>query len=142
MLAKSEMKERLLSVLEESRLDNVFSLLNSVLTPTGQLFETAILRDAIVELVRERAVSIGTENYYPREEKIFDDPAAAAAASAIDSQFRFDASRQVWTLARGELRTARIPFLKLTDGGLLLARKILTARGYRWWATKEYRSPA
>ena len=128
-----EMQSRVLAELEEMRFDNVFALLNTVLNPTNDLAEVIAFSDAISVLINDGYIVIGTAANSPRDEIVFASAEGLQFAAKLNSWFRFDSDRNIWTYSGGDLRRARIPFLLITERGLRRSREILTERGYRWW---------
>jgi hypothetical protein len=133
MINKNEMQLRLLAELEEAHWNNVFSLLNTVIVPSGDLSEPGVMQDAVLAMVAEGKLLIGTEAFYPRKAELLSSEAAVEFASRLAEQFEFNARESYWTYVGGSMRTGRYPFVELTAEGLKAAEAILGQRGYRWW---------
>ena len=137
MITSDEMQLRLLAELEEAHFDNTFSLLNTVIAPSGSESELTILVQATVDLVAGGKVVIGTENFYPRNEQVLTGEEAILFAKGLADWFRFDVDTNMWTTTSGDMRKERYPFVRLTKSGLEAAREILGNRGYRWWEPRR-----
>ena len=133
MITSDEMQQRLLAELEEAHFDNVFSLLNTVIAPSGSEMELAIMVQATLGLVVDGKLAIGTQGFYPMNEQILPKDEAIPFAEGLANWFRFDFDARMWTLARGDMRQERYPFVRLTKSGLAASHEILGSRGYQWW---------
>lgn len=129
----SEMAARILATLEESRSDNIFTLINTVLAPKGDMIEVTRFAAAAMQLLEDRSIELGMESFVPRNETILTDAEAKALITAMNDWFAFDVHSSHWSLKTGDFRSTRYPFIRLTTEGYTQAVKHLKSRGYQWW---------
>ncbi|MEZ5851839.1 MAG: hypothetical protein R3D68_14435 [Hyphomicrobiaceae bacterium] len=133
MLNVDEITRRILAELEEAEIENVFSTLNTVVAPTGATDELTAFIQAIQTLLDAGLITLGLTGSWPR---VVDDAPAEddrVLPPDLATCFRFDAERSLWTLRNGELRTSRLPEIRLTKTGREQSKTILDQSGYRWW---------
>jgi hypothetical protein len=128
-----EWQQRILAELEERQEDNVFALLNTIETPRDDFAQLCGFKSALEQLIPAGTVLLGMEGFVPRNAQELDVSASLELLATLEKWFRFDETRSLWTLREGDLKTARIPFVFLTDDGLAKSREILEKRGYQWW---------
>ena len=62
----TEMEQRILAELEEAWRQNVFSMLNTIIDPAGDVQEVAVLQQALGELAERDYVVMAIEGFSPR----------------------------------------------------------------------------
>ena len=132
----TEMEQRIVAELEEAWEQNVFSMLNTIVDPTGEAQEVASLQQALQRLVERDYVAIGLEGVARRNQEELEKSASLELISKLGDWFRFDSADPHWTLSKGDIKTERIPVIYLIAAGQQKAVEILTERGYRWWRQK------
>ena len=132
----SEIEQRILSEMEELRFDNIFSIINTVIDPTGYTVEIAEFADALRHLISQNFIDVRIEGFSPRDPELLTPHKLQELLTSFSDWFRFDSRRSLWTLKVGDLKTTRIPVIVVTPKGLLEARRLLAAQGYQWWRQK------
>jgi hypothetical protein len=136
MTGLTEFQQRILAELEEAWEQNVYTMLNTIIDPTGDDQEVALLQGALLDLVERDYVMMGMEGFAPRKPEELGKSASLELLSGLGDWFKFDTSDPHWTLSRGDFRKERIPVIYLSAAGELKAVEILTQRGYQWWRPK------
>lgn len=128
-----EVSLRILAELEEAGEENIFSMLNTIIEPKGVDTEVVAFKQALGILLTEGLVTLGlgTSGSRTIEPKSLQESQSLIAD--LNSWFRFDMSRRLWTLGQGDLREATIPEIRLTKAGRARSEKVLGERGYQWW---------
>lgn len=129
----TEYQERIVACLEEANADNVFSVLNTIDAPRNDFEQVREFQSAIEGLVSEGCALLGMEGFVPRNAEKLDAAASIILARSLGEWFRFNQQTMYWTLAEGDIRLARIPYIALTDSGRSKSWAVLDARGYQWW---------
>lgn len=142
MIDSGEMKNRILATLEEAGFENANSLLNTVITPSGNSAELKLFEDALVELLDEGAVFIEmTDNRWPRDWRQGDD--GRLLIENLSAYYVYDLSERIWKDSRFHLQADKAlpePRVSLTDAGNTKSIEILQERGYEWWRQSEVSS--
>jgi hypothetical protein len=133
----TEMEQRVIAELEEVWEQNIFSMLNTIVDPNGDVGEVAMLQEALKGLVERGFVAMGLEQFSPREQVKLDKQAALELVSHLGEWFRFDAETSFWTLSKGDFREVRYPVIFSTAEAREKAFQILDNRGYQWWRQKK-----
>jgi hypothetical protein len=133
----TEMEQRVLAELEELWEENVFAMLNTIVDPTGDAHEVALLQRALQGLVERDYVTMGLEGFAPRNPEELGKSASLELLAGLDKWFRFDVADPHWTLRRGDIKKERIPVIYMTEAGRQKASEILTQRGYQWWRPRK-----
>jgi hypothetical protein len=128
-----ELEQRVLAELEELWEENIFAMLNTVMDPTGDVQEVALLQQALRNLVERDYITMGLEGFAPRNPEELEKPVALELLSSLGDWFRFDTADPHWTLSKGDIKKERIPVIFSTAAGRQKAAEILTERGYKWW---------
>ena len=136
MLDLAEVEQRILSELDELMEENIFAMLNTILSPAGDAKEVAAIQSALRALVVRGFVALGLEAFHPNNPERLSKDAASELLSHFEDWFKFDAQTALWTLRLGDIRKDRIPMIYLTATGKAKAQEILTKRGYQWWRQK------
>lgn len=133
----TEMEQRVIAELEEVWEQNIFSMLNTIVDPSGDPGEVGMLQEALKSLVERGFVAMGLEEFSPREQTKLDKQAALELVSRLGEWFRFDAETSFWTLSKGDFREVRYPVILSTAETREKAFQILDSRGYQWWRLKK-----
>lgn len=133
MATLSEFGKRVLSELEELRVENVIAMMNTIVDPEGNAGEVEGLRTALLELVDADLVEMGMEQFYPHEEVVLDKVDGLKLIDGLGLVFRFDAEERLWDLRDGDMRISRYPTILATPKGVEEGFRILSERGYQWW---------
>jgi hypothetical protein len=128
-----EFEQRVLAELDEVWEDNVFSLLNSILDPTGEGSEVRTFVDAVASLIARDMVVLGWQSFYPSNTELLSKSASTALISALAEMFEFRQSDQHWGWRDGDMKVQRYPIVCATEKGHEWGRGFLNARGFRWW---------
>ena len=137
MTELSEISQRVVAELEEQGWDNVYSLLNTVVEPTGDLNELSLFRQALDQIVREKLGIITMEHFFPRDPQPLTTPQSLELIAALEDWFMYDLEDPHWTLKVGDILKTRLPILNLTPQGLKQSEAILHRRGYQWWRPRK-----
>lgn len=132
----TECQQRILAELDETWEDNVFSLLNATLAPTGAETDVKEFVGAVNDLVVRDFAFLGWETFYPRNRSILDKSASINLVSKLPDLFQFHKDVRLWKLRGGDMRIDRYPIAAVTDKGHEWGRGILNRRGFRWWTTE------
>lgn len=133
----TEMEQRVLAELEELWEENVFAMLNTIITPEGSADEIVSLRCALAGLIERDYVILGLEGFSPRDPEKLSKNASLALVSGLEEWFKFDPASSYWTLSKGDIKKERIPVIFSNATGRGRASEILTERGYQWWRPKR-----
>src|SRR6476660_4134378 len=125
----TETEQRILAELEEAWRQNVFSMINTIVDPTGDVGEVVMLRQALGELVERDYVVMAIEGFAPRNPQELGKSASLELLSGLSDWFRFDPLDPHWTLCRGDFRKDRYPVIVSTAAGRQKAAEILMQRG-------------
>jgi hypothetical protein len=141
MLEVSELSLRLLAELEEAQQQTITSLLNTVITPTGNSVELTLYREACLGLISGGHVRVAVafdENRRLKDESLAE---SVDLLNFYTSHFIFDGNQGLWLISDKAVlpRTASFPNLVLTEVGLSQAIAVLEERGYRWWVMPDQR---
>lgn len=134
MTMSSELlKIRLLATLEEPGEQNIYALLNTVLPGDGTPSALEAYAAALAGLLNSGHLELGLEDFYPRNAKLLPRDAGLELIARLPELFRFDGAASKWNVAAGEIHKQTIPFAKLTELGIIEARRILDDAGFKWW---------
>lgn len=128
-----ELADRILAELDERGADNLHSILNTVIEPTGSPHEIDGLGLALADMLRQKEAHLALETMYPRKTSRLGEADAEAMLAALHRWFKYDASQRYWMLGNGDPLKDEYPILVLSDIGQLRAQRLLEMRGYRWW---------
>jgi hypothetical protein len=137
MIDLTEMEQRVLAELEEVWEQNVLSMLNTIIEPTGDAEEVALLQQALKGLVERDYVVMGFEGFVPRNPEKLGKEASLELVSKIGEWFKVDPATSYWTLSKGDFRKERYPVIFSTAEARDIAFQILDDRGYQWWRPKR-----
>lgn len=132
-----ELSQRILAYLEELSGENIFTIINSILEPTGHAKEVAVFRRSLAELLEKDEINIAMRAFGSMGGSEFERADAMSLVADLPNWFRFDTNDPHWTLAEGDLRTKPMPAIYITDIGRRKAVEILTVRGYEWWRPRR-----
>lgn len=121
------MMQRILAELEEAGEENISSMLNTIVMPSGDRSELATYATALAQLVEQGLVRVefeSDENSTPLQQA-----GAADIIRDLDHHLHFSGEDGEW----GFIDTERTPVIIGTDSGLARAEAILEDRGYQWW---------
>lgn len=130
-----EFGQRVISELEELRVENVIAMLNTILTPMGKESEVEQLQSALRELMQLGLVEMGTEQFHPHDEGVLQNEEGLALIDGLKDVFRYDLEEKLWTLRNGDMLKERYPIILATAEGVEEGFRILSERGYQWWRT-------
>ena len=133
----TEMEQRVLPELEEFWEENVFAMLNTIIDPTGDTGEVALLQQALAGLAERDYIIMGFESSFPRNRERLSTVASLGLISRLHEWFRFDLEDPHWTLRKGDIKKDRVPMIYSTESGREKAFEILDQRGYQWWRQKK-----
>ena len=133
----SELADRIVSELDDRGSDNLHSLLNTVIEPTGSVDEVNRLKEALAKILKRELGHLALERMHPRSSSTLADADAVGMLSTLQQWFRFDVSTQCWTLGNGDPLKDSYPVLVLEENGFSHARDVLEIRGYRWWMQRR-----
>ena len=137
MTELTEVEQRVLAELEEVWEQNIYTMLNTIIEPKGDPGEVEALQEALKGLVKRGFVTVGFEEFSPRNQAKLDKQAALELVSHLGDWFRFDAGTSFWTLSKGDFREVRYPVIFSTAEAREKAFQILDERGYQWWRPKK-----
>jgi hypothetical protein len=137
MVELTEMEQRVLAELEEVWEQNIFTMLNTIVDPSGDAQEIAVFQQALEGLIEHGYVVMGLERFSPREQTKLEKQAALELVSKLADWFRFDAATSYWTLSKGDFRKEPYPVVFSTTEARDIAFQILDERGYQWWRQKK-----
>ena len=113
--------------LEELRVQDLISLLNTVIVPTGSKEDLELYGDVLAGLVRDGCLSIG----YDHKDRINEDlnkEKAIEFLTTLGDIASFDANSNYWKLTDREVKTDDRLAVILTDKGLQKAIDVLKAQ--------------
>lgn len=131
----SEIAQRVISELEELRVENVIAMLNTILTPKGNPSEVEQLQFALRELMQAGLIEMGMERFHPHDEAVLQEGEGLALIDGLATVFRYDFEEKLWTLRDGDMLKDRYPIILATAEGVEEGFRILSERGYQWWRT-------
>jgi hypothetical protein len=126
-----EMMQRILAELEEAGEENVSSMLNTIVVPSGERSELAVYKSALAQLVEQDLVRVEFEtddNSRPPPQQN-----ATNIVQSLDTYLRYSGEDREWGFVDGN----RAPVVIGTDSGLARAEAILEDRGYQWWRQRN-----
>ena len=129
----AELRERILSELEEAGEENIPTLANTVFDATGIEVERSQLKAALLSLVESGLVRVAVER--DNQERLIEisKEESLGILKDIERSLVFSNDRNCWT---GGPRPW--PEIVLTDQGAVAARGVLDARGYQWWRRGDH----
>ncbi|ADJ22921.1 hypothetical protein Hden_1107 [Hyphomicrobium denitrificans ATCC 51888] len=127
-----EFEKRILSELEEAGQENFPTLLNTIVTPTGNASERNEFQTALTNLLQNGFIKIGLERDANRRLKNMSDEDSFALLTRITEHLVFKTQSGHWT---GGARPW--PEVVYTEMGKVEGRKILQEFGYQWWRQKD-----
>lgn len=113
--------------LEELHVQNIFSLLNTVIEPTGNVQELHDYRDVLIDWASNGYIVIGVDDK-DRADEDLNAGQTVEFLGRLEELFRFDEEGAHWTLRDGDVRTTELPAVILTDKGLQKAIEVLKAQ--------------
>jgi hypothetical protein len=131
-----EIKQRVLSEVEEAGAEGVTCLMNTVLPKTGDEHELSVFMVALDKLVTEGLVFMAhvLDDRGRRWSKGLSEDESRADIRALSQSLRFCSEGAFWTADDETLPEREVV---LTDAGRAKAEKILEDRGYQWWRSRE-----
>jgi len=135
MSALSELEMRILSELEEAGQEDVFTLMVTVMNPSGEASEVEQMCEALSNLVRAGLVRMSVDRDVGLALRELPQDESLLTIAELAPNLRFQAEGGYWTDIR---RTGRpfedtFPYVLGTETGIARAFEILTERGYQWW---------
>ncbi|MBS0269998.1 MAG: hypothetical protein JSS54_13610 [Proteobacteria bacterium] len=127
-----EYEKRILSELEEAGEENLPTLLNTIITPTGNPNERNEFQAALTNLLQKGFIKIALERDANKRLKDMSDHDSFALLARITEHLVFKTQSGRWT---GGARPW--PEVVYTEVGKLEGRRILQEYGYQWWRHKE-----
>lgn len=129
MFGLSEIAMRILAELEEEKVENVTSTMNTVLDAKGDTNELSEIKEALKQLVMEDFAIIG---YADGETTRFNAASKEQSLEDIAALDRFISYRTADRLWVWDKKASRAE-IRVSQSGLSIARKLLEDRGYQWW---------
>jgi hypothetical protein len=123
---------RILSELEEAGHENLPTIINTVMEPSGGDDERNQIRDALVGLVSADLVQMALNRGSADGLESLSKDQSLALLAGIDEHLRFKSGAGHWT---GGQRPW--PEVMNTEAGNEKAFEILNERGYQWWRQSE-----
>jgi hypothetical protein len=136
MRSLSELELRILAELEEAQAEEIFTVINTVIRPTGNWNEVNSYRAALTNLVNQDFVLMVRASVWDKATDKWDDQIVLSKAEAltlmheIEDFFQFE--QRNW-VEKYDHRSWRRPVIWVTDKGYKKAVEILDERGYQWW---------
>jgi hypothetical protein len=130
---------RVLSELEESGQEDVVTMINTVMPPTGEKSELVGLQRALKNLVQADYVTMSMDLDSSRKFRSLSGPESLDVIADLESGLRFDNETKLWTDTRHEGPPYRLafPYILNTVAGKEKGFQILDERGYQWWRPKK-----
>ncbi len=132
MIDINEMEMRIAVELEESGQENIAAMVNTIIAPTGDAGEIAMMRDALDHMVRGGLVTMALDPGPGKKLVRLEVDDSLALVDRIEALLRFRASDRHWTFATDER-----PNIIATEAGRKKGFEILDERGYQWWRPKK-----
>lgn len=141
MAELSELEMRILSELEEAGQEEIPTLINTVMTVTGDPSEIDDIEDALKELFRAGFARIAIDRDESDRLRRVSVEESLTLVSDLRKRLRFRESDKHWTDMddMGPPYSANYiepPYVVYTDVGKNRAFQILDERGYQWWRQK------
>ncbi len=131
-----ETAQRILAELEEARVENVTSTLNTVFEVHGDSRELDDMFRSLKQLIDFELVILREHvDGYARVETL-DKLGSLARLHALKAQIVFDSDEQIWIQLKDTKRAA----IYALDAGMTEAQRILDERGYQWWRPRTRKS--
>lgn len=135
MSTLSELEMRILSELEEAGQEDVFTLMVTVMNPSGEASEVEQVCEALTNLVRAGLVRMSVDRDAGLALRELPQDGSLTIIAQLPPNLRFQTEGSYWADIR---RTGRpfedtFPYVLGTETGIARAFEILTERGYRWW---------
>lgn len=128
MTNSGEIAARILSELEEAHEDDVTTLINTVMTVSGEQQELEAFTAALLLLAQSDFVRIAYEETSKKSERQPHE-LSLIIIKALTESLVFDNHEGIWSWDDAKPQ----PYVMTTDAGLERARRILDERGYQWW---------
>ena len=132
MTELSEFAQRTLAELDEAGEENLPTLLNTILIPTGESNEFLGLRDAISSLLQENLVRIAFERDQSLRLKDISFEDSLSVVEHLSEHLIYNPEVRHWT---GGQRPW--PHVVSTERGKQRGNEILSVRGYQWWRQRD-----
>jgi hypothetical protein len=123
-----EMEARIAAELEEAGQENIAAMINTIITPSGDAAEIAMLRVCLDNMVRGGLVTMALDLGPGKRLAQLSVDGSLAIIARIEPLLRFRTSDCHWTFATNE----RLNILA-TQAGREQGFKNLEERGYQWW---------
>lgn len=133
MVDLSEFGQRVLSELEELRVENVIAMLNTIAVPEGSESEVEQLKGALRELVNAGLVEMGMDQFHSRKEVVLEVEEGLSMIDRLPEIFTFSSEEKLWDLRDGNMLRDPYPIILATPEGVEQGFRILSERGYQWW---------
>lgn len=140
MLTSNELEQRILSLLDEFRSDNVCAIINTVFVGERADEEIALYQEALRGLIAKKYVTVSFEKDGAPHKPVSEQD-ALELVSQISDELIPGAKKQRWEWKA--FQQSRLPFevvlleVKVTDVGQIEAKSIVSGRGERWWKSKR-----
>jgi hypothetical protein len=134
----SELEMRILSELDEAGEEDVLTMLNTVIDPTGDPGELANFQQALYGLLDKKLVAIDLESM-PTGAISLSREGILTEIEGLPKNFTFISEGRHWTDIREQgppYFQTPLPRLVIAETGEALAFTILESRGYKWWRDK------
>lgn len=123
-----EIAARVLSELEEAHEEDVATLINTVMTVSGEQKEVEALTAALLQLAQSDFVRIADEETGKKSERQSHD-LSITIIKTFAKGLVFDNREDIWSWDDARPQ----PCVMTTETGLEQARRILDERGHQWW---------
>jgi hypothetical protein len=128
MIDIDEMRQRVLSELEEFGEEDVASLANKAADGEGDEGELQCFREALERLIADDLVLMAPEHQLGKALVELDKEQSLQLLAETLKLFRFDKSDLLWMIDPHVYN-----YVVVTETGMAAAVKILRERGYEWW---------
>ena len=128
-----EMKLRILGEFDDTDMYDIYSVMNSVIRPFGDLTNLATFRAAVTELVASRVAVLGFQIKSFVPETVLDGDGSLELVSHLSDWFKFDQEKKAWIRSIGVFGVDPIPFIMLTEEGKDQALEVRKHYAFRWW---------
>jgi hypothetical protein len=126
------MEMRIAAELEEAGQENIAAMINTIIAPTGDAGEIAMMRDALDHMVRGGLVTMALDPGPGKKLVRLGVDDTLAVVARIEPLLRFRESDRHWTFATNEH-----PNIIATEACRNKGFEILDERGYQWWRPKK-----
>lgn len=131
----SELQMRILAELEEAGEENVPTIMNTVMEPTGDPSEVDAIQQALEGLVQADFISMSIDLDAAKRLKVLSQDQSLAVIADLRAGLGFRASDRHWMDIRrkGPPYSWSFPYILATSEARRKGREILMERGHNWW---------